>query len=742
MAQNQSSRHLRNLRGRSFKSQDLTGADFSYSDIRGADFTNATLVGANFSHALAGLPPNRVVLLIAVSFLCLALSGLLLSLLFSLLSLVSFPINDLGSSESLKHYIAAASVFIFFVVLGIFFAINRQERLTAALMTGAVSVVGAAVVVSTAVLAPGIAVAVTVSVIWVLVGAIGVLAWVLAGSRFRIPSSQVWFGWSFLLSFSIIFGLFTDYAFVFICLLSGATASFIASYGAWALMRAVDEALPFGLAWSLAGTFAFGLAVASSGLSLSTKGALYWAMQVAVTFAGVVTIVLLGAYLARLDWASTPRAASWRTTFTTFALQGSTSFRGANLTNATFTQATLKNTNFRQAILTGIDFANCRQLNYALLDENPDRLATSHNQRDTRIFLFLSLMGILVAIGVPLVGIQNFAYYFQKTSHPTEKINSLYSSTFLQKVLYGGSDLNKRSKTLNTGTIAISSDGQFLAGGLYPLPFRSEKQVVKLWNMRTGRLLRTFSGYNPVFSTVTSNDSQTLVLSKDNTIQLWNLKTGQLNHTFSASDEVSSLALSGDGQILASAEGNKIQLWNLQSREQIQTLSSSKSEVYFITMSADGQTLASWSSGIIKLWNLRLKQLSPTLQVKASLNGIALSPDGQTLAVGDSWQESRFIKLWDVKTGQLLRSLSSSYRNRAISLAFSPDGQTLASGTRGTFDKVEFWNWQTGELQTSFSTGGLRSIDDAESVAFSPNGQLLASSGRKGIVKIWRVPKL
>ncbi|NJL58315.1 MAG: pentapeptide repeat-containing protein [Desulfobacteraceae bacterium] len=44
------------LRGRSFRNQDLTGADFSHADIRGTNFKGAILKRANFAHAKGGLP--------------------------------------------------------------------------------------------------------------------------------------------------------------------------------------------------------------------------------------------------------------------------------------------------------------------------------------------------------------------------------------------------------------------------------------------------------------------------------------------------------------------------------------------------------------------------------------------------------------------------------------------------------------------------------------------------------------
>ncbi|MBC1225456.1 pentapeptide repeat-containing protein, partial [Nostoc sp. UCD120] len=65
-----------NLRGRSFKGQDLTGANFSYADIRGTDFTGANLRGANFSYIKAGLQDYQVIILLFIPFLIITILGI------------------------------------------------------------------------------------------------------------------------------------------------------------------------------------------------------------------------------------------------------------------------------------------------------------------------------------------------------------------------------------------------------------------------------------------------------------------------------------------------------------------------------------------------------------------------------------------------------------------------------------------------------------------------------------------
>mgnify|MGYP001801590838 CR=1 FL=1 len=66
-----------NLRGRSFKGQNLEGANFSYADIRGANFTGANLSGVNFTGVKAGLQKRWALLLVLVSCLMSAVSGLI-----------------------------------------------------------------------------------------------------------------------------------------------------------------------------------------------------------------------------------------------------------------------------------------------------------------------------------------------------------------------------------------------------------------------------------------------------------------------------------------------------------------------------------------------------------------------------------------------------------------------------------------------------------------------------------------
>ncbi len=70
--------HQANLKGRSFKGENLTGADFSNADIRGVNFTNSLLIGANFSNVQAGLTAYSLAGLILIFEILAVVSGLVI----------------------------------------------------------------------------------------------------------------------------------------------------------------------------------------------------------------------------------------------------------------------------------------------------------------------------------------------------------------------------------------------------------------------------------------------------------------------------------------------------------------------------------------------------------------------------------------------------------------------------------------------------------------------------------------
>jgi WD40 repeat protein len=150
----------------------------------------------------------------------------------------------------------------------------------------------------------------------------------------------------------------------------------------------------------------------------------------------------------------------------------------------------------------------------------------------------------------------------------------------------------------------------------------------------------------------------------------------------------------------------------------------------------------------VRLWEARsgLQTFSGRLAAAPDfVSALAFSRSGTTLATG-SWDGA--VTLWDAKTGTRLRDMNSVGNDSAgghegggqeatttsvNSLAFSPDGRTIAAGAKeGGAWRLRTWNAQSGELLVN---SGVASPGNT-SVAFSPDGTRVVAASTDGNVDV------
>jgi WD40 repeat protein len=112
-----------------------------------------------------------------------------------------------------------------------------------------------------------------------------------------------------------------------------------------------------------------------------------------------------------------------------------------------------------------------------------------------------------------------------------------------------------------------------------------------------------------------------------------------------------------------------------------------------------------------------------------AVNGLAFGgPEGTWLA---SASEDKTVRLWDVRTGKLLRTIGA-HEDATRDLVFSADGRLLA--TAGWDEVVRLWDATTGqEIEPAFEHHS-----GIWAVALSPDGRRLATAAADGIVRVWR----
>lgn len=159
-----------------------------------------------------------------------------------------------------------------------------------------------------------------------------------------------------------------------------------------------------------------------------------------------------------------------------------------------------------------------------------------------------------------------------------------------------------------------------------------------------------------------------------------------------------------------------------------------------LAFSPDATLLAAGGGGWNKeffIWETRTGALRKRVQaieapaLHAELTSLAFSPDGRLIATAgiDRMKRLTAIKLWDVESGSLVRTIAHSSEVQAV--AFSPDGLQLASAAADR--TVHVWNVATGR-----SAHTLRGHDGpVRDVAYSPDGRIIASVGYDFRARLW-----
>jgi WD40 repeat protein len=232
------------------------------------------------------------------------------------------------------------------------------------------------------------------------------------------------------------------------------------------------------------------------------------------------------------------------------------------------------------------------------------------------------------------------------------------------------------------------------------------------------------------------------------------------------SKDVRSVAISPDGKTLITGSyDHSIKLWDRFTGQETRTLRGHTSGVRIVAISPDGKTLVSGDeTGVIKVWELSTglekytlrehfrETVNPNVRTvqesfrreSVGISSVTIRRDSQTFASGDL---NGNIKIWDLETGKLLRTLSTFHEvgegtaksftySSVESMVFSSDGKNLASGgIDNTVPTFMVWNLSTGEaIRTMLLPDQPSTIS---SVSLGLDGNTLVSGDIGNVTKIW-----
>ncbi len=264
--------------------------------------------------------------------------------------------------------------------------------------------------------------------------------------------------------------------------------------------------------------------------------------------------------------------------------------------------------------------------------------------------------------------------------------------------------------------------------------------LIKLWNLKTGQLSRTITQFRDEarnskdhvnnFKFIISANGQNIALRAPSpdpkmiskVIKVWNIDTGKLQRTFSDKWFNEPLALSPDGQMLVTF-GRKLQFWDLKTGQLLHSLGLPTNKVESFSRSYYDYAQISTNNHTAVIRRIRI--------------------DDNHNKPNFSDKDKYFFDLWDLKTEQLLCTIPLSGREdlNSRSINISPDGSILTFKINSVkpdysdySEKIEVWNVRTGKLL--WDTKNARTIG---SLVLSPDGHLLAI-GKDKAIKIWKLP--
>ena len=244
--------------------------------------------------------------------------------------------------------------------------------------------------------------------------------------------------------------------------------------------------------------------------------------------------------------------------------------------------------------------------------------------------------------------------------------------------------------------LAFSPDGSILAGGWTANPRQTPAAgAIHLWNFDQGKELRRIGSFPRGVGWLSfSPDGRTLASagSWEPVVRLWDVATG-------------GEAFAQPGHLLG-----------------ISTLAVSQSDGTVFTGSHDG-TVRRWDpvSG---------RELGLIARLK-SVQSMAVSPDGQTLIVGDQLGEP---VLWSVADHREIRRLPRKSKNAPVrQVAFSPDGKTVAA-------QRTVWDVASGNVRVV-----LHAQDEPKDFAGNQSTLFYSSDSRRlitvelGLARVWDI---
>jgi len=284
--------------------------------------------------------------------------------------------------------------------------------------------------------------------------------------------------------------------------------------------------------------------------------------------------------------------------------------------------------------------------------------------------------------------------------------------------------------------VAFTPDGQHIltgAGRLILSGGPGNDNTMKMWEVETGKLVRTFEGHTDSILVIAVSPDGSRALTGgglDGTIKYWDLSTGELIRSVDVHPTgVFALAFSPDGQQALSGPMGKEEaiLWDLATGETIYRIPYTNENSTELIFHPDGHSAYSGFDELM-LVDVENGGVSHQYQTGNCCTGFAIHPDWKsvfTVSGGDR------ITQWDLERDALIREFGDHDGSRSR-LEISPDGNILLSSD--STGNLYLWDPNTGnEIRRFRSDTSIYLFD----IDISPDGRSAITPADSGSAILW-----
>jgi WD40 repeat protein len=224
--------------------------------------------------------------------------------------------------------------------------------------------------------------------------------------------------------------------------------------------------------------------------------------------------------------------------------------------------------------------------------------------------------------------------------------------------------------------------------------------------------------------------------SMDSSLRLWDLRTGALLKNMEGHRSgVRTLAVSPDGQLIASGDESGVLItWHGESGEPFTKVKAHYPNwLVSLDFSPDGTGLATGSSDkTTKIWSTTTWQSQGNpFKCSDPVHCVRYSPSGELLAIATS----SHIEIYDLRTKERVAKFKA-HSQLNLSLAWMPDGTRLLSGGDEKDPTIREWDTSTWQLAGCPWT---EHWDGIPCISVYTAGLLVATASYDNSVRVWRL---